>query len=319
VAWKNNFLHLPLVNIWLEDFRKRCLHKDPSFGKIFPFQFIPTYDIDMAWSYRNKGLSRNAGGMVRDVVSLQFAKAKERWKVIRGESEDPFDAYEWMDALHERYGLKPVYFFLMAQKSGKYDKNISVHDPDFVQLVQQLTRKYETGIHPSWESNEHADEVGKEKQMLERIAGHSISKSRQHYIRFQLPDTFGNLVAAGIESDYSMGYGSVNGFRASVATPFFWYDLPNEKTTRLKLFPFCFMDATAHYEEKLDASQSLLEMRKYLEVVRSCNGTLITIWHNSFLGTDPTFEGWREMYETFIQSVDAQLLTNGSPGTRQQA
>jgi hypothetical protein len=28
-----------------------------------------------------------------------------------------------------------------------------------------------------------------------------------------------------------------------------------------------------------------------------------TIWHNSFLGTDPEFEGWKEVYETFISSL----------------
>ncbi len=30
---------------------------------------------------------------------------------------------------------------------------------------------------------------------------------------------------------------------------------------------------------------------------------MITIWHNTFLGTDPTFKGWREVYEQFIKEA----------------
>jgi hypothetical protein len=32
-------------------------------------------------------------------------------------------------------------------------------------------------------------------------------------------------------------------------------------------------------------------------------GTMITVWHNSFLGMDPAFEGWREAYEQFVQKA----------------
>jgi hypothetical protein len=100
-----------------------------------------------------------------------------------------------------------------------------------------------------------------------------------------------------------MGYGTINGFRASVATPFFWYDLKDESKTSLRIHPFCFMDANAYYEENKTAGEALQEMLRYLEVIRSVNGTMITIWHNSFLGMDPAFEGWREVYEQFVQKA----------------
>lgn len=32
---------------------------------------------------------------------------------------------------------------------------------------------------------------------------------------------------------------------------------------------------------------------------------MITIWHNTFLGTDKMFEGWREVYEKFIKMVSS--------------
>jgi hypothetical protein len=42
------------------------------------------------------------------------------------------------------------------------------------------------------------------------------------------------------------------------------------------------------------------ELNQYAAVVQSVHGQLITIWHNSFLGTDPEFEGWREVYAQFV-------------------
>jgi hypothetical protein len=69
------------------------------------------------------------------------------------------------------------------------------------------------------------------------------------------------------------------------------------------LYPFCYMEANSYYEQRITALQALEEMRHYYDVVRKVNGTLITIWHNTFLGTAGSFAGWREAYEQFISEV----------------
>ena len=138
---------------------------------------------------------------------------------------------------------------------------------------------------------------------MEEYTGNKVVSSRQHYIRFTLPETFRRLIDQGIQFDFSMGYGSINGFRASVASPFYWYDLEKEKQTALMLFPFCFMEANSFYEQKYSAQQALEEMRHYYKVVKSVNGTFIMIWHNHFLGTDKLYAGWREVYEQFIKET----------------
>jgi hypothetical protein len=37
--------------------------------------------------------------------------------------------------------------------------------------------------------------------------------------------------------------------------------------------------------------------------IKMVNGTMITIWHNNFLGDDPGFEGWKEIYQQFINNL----------------
>jgi hypothetical protein len=102
-----------------------------------------------------------------------------------------------------------------------------------------------------------------------------------------------------------MGYGSINGFRASVASAFYWYDLKKEETTSLLLHPFCFMEANSFFEQKYLPQRAYEEMMHYYHAVKSVNGELIFIWHNNFLGTHPFFSGWRDVYEEFLGVVNS--------------
>lgn len=304
IAFKEGFLNLPLINIWLEDFRKLLSEKNPQFSILnSQFKFFPTYDIDMAWSFRNKGFKRNFGNVALLFSKAQFRKAVHRIKVIRGKKQDPFDAYEWMNELHQQFDLHPIYFFLVAKETGKYDKNIDASNSEFQQLVQSIAAKYRIGLHPSWASGDTPSLLTKEKTALEQIISEPVISSRQHFIRFDLPTTYRRLLALGISNEYSMGYGSINGFRASVATMFHWYDLKNEEKTSLRIHPFCFMDANSYYEQKSSPDEALNELMHYYNVIKSVNGTFVTIWHNSFLGTDEEFTGWKEIYHQFVSSI----------------
>jgi len=105
LAFKEGFLHLPLINIWAKSFVAALQNKFPSFTFIqHAFRFIPTYDIDIAFSYKHKGLCRNAGGFLK-------SPSLERIMVVCGWRKDPFDTYDWMDALHKKFQLNPIYFF----------------------------------------------------------------------------------------------------------------------------------------------------------------------------------------------------------------
>jgi hypothetical protein len=304
IAFKENFLHLPLINIWMEDFKKQLLEKAPVLPiRNLKFSFRPTYDIDIAWSFRNKGFQRNMGGILRLFFNGQFRKMAFRIRVIRRRRQDPFDSYEWINQLHHQFNLHPIYFFLVAKEKGRYDKNIDATNEEYRQLVQSIASKYPVGLHPSWASGDLPSLLTKEKTTLEQIINQTITSSRQHYIRFDLPFTYRKLLALGLTNDYSMGYGSINGFRASVTTPYYWYDLKNEEKTNLLIHPFCFMDANSYYEQKLSAEAAFEELLQYYNVIQSVNGTMVTIWHNDFLGTGEEFSGWRDVYQKFVSQL----------------
>ena len=307
LAYKNGFLDRPLVNEWINllgtMLSKQFPNEAPVYRKSRGFKFMPTYDIDEAWSYKHKSTFRKWAASAMNVLNGQFDILKERRNVNSGLAEDPFESYQWMNELHAKYKLSPVYFFLVANKTGKFDRNILPKEPALQELIRQQGQISRIGIHPSWQTGDNPILLKDEISYLGRTAGIKINISRQHFIRFSLPATFRNLLEAGITEDYSMGYGSINGFRASITSPYYWFDLEQNKATSLLLHPFCFMDANAFFEMGMMPEQATLEMKLYYERVKQVDGTFISIWHNTFLGTAKLFKGWREAYENFIREI----------------
>ncbi len=297
LAFREGFLHIPLINIWIQQFTAALKQKFSYFTfHLSRFTFLPTYDIDIAYSYKYKGLLRNGGGFIK-------SPSINRIKVLLNLQKDPFDTYKWLDQLHEKHHLQPYYFFLVAKKNGQYDKNILPNTTVMKKLIYDHAKKYNIGLHPSWQSGDNETLLIKEKETLEKISLGTSKHSRQHYIRFNLPEGYRRLINAGFTDDYSMGYGSINGFRASVASSFYWYDLEKEEKTSLRIHPFCYMEANSYYEQKFTSEQAYQEMLHYYKICKEVGGKMISIWHNNIFGTDKEFAGWKEMYEQFIALV----------------
>ncbi len=302
LAFKQDFLHLPLINIWLADLTA-------TFKSYFPqlilqparFQFIPTYDIDIAFFYKGKGILRNMKGMLSDAVALKPSAIVQRKNVLLHAAKDPADVYEWLTGLHSLSGLSAIYFFLFAAEQKGYDRNIPVTSVHLKKLAEKLIEVSGIGLHPSWHSGEDDEILKQEKDSLEQVTGVPAIKSRQHYIRMEVPYTYRSLISAGILEDYSMGFGSINGFRASYCLPYKWFDLEKDAVTELTVYPFCFMDANANYEQHLSPEQAFEELQEYHDLVRKFNGTLITIFHNHFLAETRQWQPWRNMYQSFLE------------------
>jgi hypothetical protein len=302
LAFKENFLDFPLINYWLEDFKIVLRHKFPDIiFRMKDFKFVPTYDIDIAYSFKYKGLKRNLGGFFRSVIKGEWFNLLDRWDVLFNKKKDPFDSYEWLDSLHLYCRTRAYYFFLLAKKQVGIDKNISPAKQQLQSLIAYHASGYTVGIHPSWQSGDEEALLMEEVDELEKIIKAPVKYSRQHYIRMVLPQTYRRLIDVGVEKDFSMGYGSMNGFRASIASSFYWYDLKAEKKTDLMLFPFCFMDSTSFYERKLSPKEAFMELMDYYRKIKQINGLMVTVWHNNFFGTDPMFAGWKEVYEVFLK------------------
>ena len=68
-------------------------------------------------------------------------------KVLSNKVQDPFNSYDWIDHLNQDYKLKARYFFLVAETTGKYDRNILSKETAFQILLKRHADKYKL-LHP---------------------------------------------------------------------------------------------------------------------------------------------------------------------------
>lgn len=303
LAYKKGFLAQPLVNQWACALKALIQGRFPQL--VFPggaYRFQPTYDVDLAWAYRYKGWQRSIGALLRSLLSANWKDAWRRFLVARGKMEDPFFTFSYLDALHQRYGLQPIYFFLLGDYNT-FDKNISYEQPALRRLIRQLQERYPIGIHPSYHSHGNPLQIKKEVNRLKEIIGQPVVKSRQHYLLLQLPFTYRHLLEAGILADYTMGYAREIGFRASISTPYPWYDLENERITNLMIYPFAVMDVTLKNYMCLSPEAAMSKVMAMIEAIRQVNGTFSTVWHNSSFSQIGNWQAWKPVYEKIIQTA----------------
>lgn len=303
LAFKHGFLETPLVDHYalLLQEQLACKFKKKVSSQR-EFKFYPTYDIDVAYAYHGRGILRGTGATLQSLLKLQPGKIIERAVVLAGKKNDPFDTYDYQLALHKKHNLKAFYFFLCGDYSP-FDKNISVFSGAFHKLVKKIGDYAFTGIHPSYFTSNNPKKLSAEVARLSKIMNREIRFSRQHYLRLQFPQTYRNLISNNINADFSMGYAASVGFRASIASPFVFYDLPREEITNLKVFPFMIMDGTLKDYLGLNPLAAIQKIEKITDAVQQVNGTLISLWHNDSLCECNGWKGWRQVYEYLVQKA----------------
>lgn len=297
LAFKHHFLQIPLIERWQLALYHALQQVDNKFAYRLPvFNVCLSYDIDIAFKYTGKGALRNMAGLTKDFFSFKWTQIPERVATLAGYIQDPFDKYEEILYLHQENQLPAIFFFLVAAKQKGYDKNIHPANPHFQQVIRKISSVHNTGLHPSTASYAAQHLLQHEKNQLEAIIKKKITLSRQHYILMDLPATYQALHTAGITTDYSMGYGSINGFRASYSRPHFWFDLSTNNVTPLVIHPFCWMDANCIFEEKQTPEDAKKQLISYTEMLKQTGGTLSLIFHNHFITTDTYYTQWRKLW-----------------------
>lgn len=247
-------------------------------GDLGAFKHEVTVDVDQLFALKHKGLARSFLALMADIPK---GKARKRLAVIFGLKSDPNAVYEDIIASSIKKGIKPK-FFIQVGDNSKFDHNNPPHLSAVKELINLLALQAEVGIHPSYYSSDEDDMLALELERLKRIVAVPITKSRQHYLRFKLPETFQKLEELGIQEDYSICYAAHNGFRAGTCKPFKIYDLQREEVLGITAFPGTFMDLTAvrGADNEKAAIEAALDL---IREVKSFNGVFVSIWHPEVL------------------------------------
>ena len=300
LASRFGFLQKPVINQWVMEINRHLKMKFPELQtRLSAYFFQPTFDIDMPWKYKNKGFLRTIGGFIKDFVKGEFDEIKSRVGVLRGSKLDPYFTFENIFDIHKKETIRPLFFLLLGNLT-EFDKNPNVHNKPFQKFIRLVADQYEVGLHPSYRSNSSLSILKTEKKRFEQLTGQPLLKSRQHFLKLSFPETYQNLLALGVKHEYSMGYADNIGFRASIATPFRWFDLTKNEVTDLWIHSFQVMEVTlkdylCHTPEK-----ALKQVAILIEETKAVGGTFMTLWHNSSLIHTEGWQNWQGVYEKIL-------------------
>lgn len=301
LAYKNGFLEKPIIDIWAYKFLKLLRVKFPNYDyQQREFEFISTINVSKVFAFKHKGIIRTIGGFIKDFFTLRWKNLWNRFLVVFNFKRDPYNTFNHLLKLQKETGIDTLFFFLISNYTT-YDNNLSTTSATYISLIKSVGDYAKIGLLPSYFTLNNSEKLKKEKNKLESITNVPLYRSRQHYLRLNFPDTYESLLDLDILEDYSMGYNTAIGFRASTCTPFYFYNIDIEIQTPLKLFPFAVSDRALNTTLDYTVDESLVKITSLKNEVKKVNGTFITVFHNESVGNYGEWEGWKTVYKNIVK------------------
>ncbi len=242
-----------------------------------PIRYYPaeplwiTLDIDNPFHFQYRGLFCQIKSLINDIIKLNFNEIYFKFKILIGIQHDPFSTENWLPYLSKQNFLT---FFLMNNSS--LNSNTSPLNTYYHREIIKIPFQH-VGLHIALNSTLKTTQ--KEKKLLETILKTTLYKSRQHFLKYDLPITFQELLQLGIYQDYTTCFYSQKGYKHGLVRPFPWYDLKAEKMTNLLRFPIFFMDRHA-LKQGLDFQQTIQYINEQTLLIQSYGGVPMILLHN---------------------------------------
>lgn len=294
----------PLVHLYAQRLWESLIRFFPALqqAKIIrrSFDYELTFDIDFPWKYLHKPLWVQVGGFFKDLLQGRFAQLTER-AAAHLSGNDPYYTF---NRLFAHFPVAKTRFFFLIDRHAPEDSRFTWRLPALQQLILEIRdRGYRFGIHPSYTSLHNPDRIKEETEALALLTGRSISCSRQHFLRYRLPDTFRTLIGQGIRHEYSVCAFHTGGFPTGMAIPYPWYDLESETETALTLHPTILMDRTLEGYKGVRPEAVAAEISRWIAATRAVGGVFTLLLHNDCLSESGEWKGWREPILAVVQTL----------------
>jgi hypothetical protein len=300
LALQEGFLDQPLVDLWASK-----LHKimQAHFTEIKPLRTIAPkkevlIDVPLAFKFRNRSILVAIETFLKSIWTLNVVNIFVQFMVLLRLEEDPYDSFAYWKNWFGKTALKPKVFFLFA-KSSAYETTISTLNSSLQLRMKKTGDDYPLGLLLSVQSQLKPEfTLSREKKDFQNLTHRQVKMCRIPLNFRSLSKVYSDLVEFEFAEDYSMGYLEKMGFRASTATPFYFYDLANEFQLPLKVHPI-FASPKAILNEKNPQVMGYLD-RVFQNLPLPCCRLTIAV-NNGFLHPQKQHLPLQEAFKDFIQ------------------
>jgi hypothetical protein len=301
LAFREGFLHQPVVDIWAYKFKAVLENSFPELS--FPSKKMKIHnlvDASKPYIYTQQGFLRTLSGYWSDLWALKLRYVAARSKVIFGRRKDPFDTFKWIVNRVKKSDTQLSIFFLLGE-ALEFKESMNSQRRKFKMLVKFVSDYQEVGLIFSYNSLKDYEKLKKEKKRIEDITNRTLRSSMNSQFLVNLPDIYRDLVELEIVKDFTMVFENEVGFRAGTCTPFLFYDLDSEIKTPLIIHPIAI--STVALKKKHDSEINKI-FNAVMQEVAKVNGTF------SMLFTNKDFNGleknkiWRSIFSERLQRYE---------------
>ncbi|MFU7516430.1 polysaccharide deacetylase family protein [Clostridium sp. HCS.1] len=306
IAYKFKFLNRPIVNEQMEfvmSLIKKLDEKMEKENKLGnkDFVFFLSHDIDSILKYRDKFVRTIGNKILREKnIKASFETLSNYFKSLRSIEKDPFWKFDYLASIEEKYGISASYYFMSGGVTGK-DNYYNIDNKLLREVFNRINKNCsEIGIHGSYNSYNDFNLLNSEKIRLSKYA--DVVGIRQHYLRFEVPNTWNVQEKCNLKYDTTLGYAKFAGFRAGICTPYKPFNVLNKTVINIWEIPLIVMDGTLSEAQYMGLSpEGAIEyVRELIKKIIDVNGVFSFLWHNSSLDETSIWKEWKDVYEEII-------------------
>lgn len=237
LAFKNDFLLQPVVDLWADIFLNTLLIAFPKLEyKKNTHSVNGLIDATQPFVYANQTALNSLGGYLKELSSWKVKEMVTRTQTLLGVKPDPYDTFSWI-IQNTKMAKRSLIVFFMLGDNEEIFKRQNTHSLKFQQKIKFIGDYEEVGIIFSKEAVEDHEVMKVEKNRMEAITHRPLRCSMFVDNSLRLPEAYRGLIQLEIEKDFSMVYRDSVGYRASTCSEFLFYDLEYEVKTPLTISP----------------------------------------------------------------------------------
>ncbi len=289
LAFKNGFLNKPVVNFYLVMLRCMLEYLGYYHEKAgVSFSFVLTHDVDallkwLDWSHVWRTISGDL--FKRHQLGLSIQRLQEFRAIRQGKQPDPFDSYDLLMDEAELLGTRARFYFMSSRPSRAFEDNHSPYSP-FHSGAQRIfarikSRGHIIGFHPGYTTYNNKELWQVQRAVLQNASGCLITEGRQHYLRFQVPDTWQLWADMGMVLDSTCAYSACEGFRCGTGHTYSVFNILTRQKLKLKEQPLIFMDTATNTTGWEPNSPTLNTLFSLIETARNVDTPITLLFHNS--------------------------------------
>lgn len=301
LAFKEDFLREPVIDVWAYKFKRILLASFPNLVVIEKKMTVHTLvEARRPFEFKQLGFLRSLTGYAIDLWRFKIRRCAQRAQVMLGFRKDPFNTFNWIINSSRNASSRLSIFFLLGDDVD-FMESLNTKRTKFKMLVKYVADYREVGLIFSFAALKDDELLKLEKKRMEEITNRTLLSSMNAQFLISLPDVYRNLVELEVEKDFTMVYENEVGFRAGTCTPFLFYDLDSEIKTPLIVSPLAM--TTNALENKYD-SEINKTFNAVFHSVKEVNGTFSMLFSNTNFSASEKNRIWRTIFSEKLQEND---------------